>query len=107
MSGLKNFSAITGKKCIEITSCDDEYHIDPTKECKLNIHPRCSSLLGLIFTCIPLILVLHEIEERLEWIDEMDKLGEGYSFSKQVIRNEIAERLRLIKSNDSKVNSNE
>lgn len=39
MSGLKQFSAFTGKKCVESTVCDDgdEYQIDPTKECKLNI----------------------------------------------------------------------
>lgn len=42
------------------------------------------------------ISVLNEIQERAEWLNEMEGLGEGKKY-KQLILNEIAERLRLIK----------
>lgn len=41
-------------------------------------------------------LVLHEIQERMDWLEEMEKLGEGHIY-KPLIKNEIEERLRLIK----------
>lgn len=43
-----------------------------------------------------IVVVLHEIQERMDWLEEMEKLGEGHIY-KPVIKNEIAERLRLIK----------
>lgn len=42
------------------------------------------------------ILVLHEIQERMDWIEEMEKLGEGHTY-KPLIKSEIEERLRTIK----------
>lgn len=41
-------------------------------------------------------LVLHEIQERMDWLEEMEKLGEGRSY-KALIKSEIEERLRAIK----------
>lgn len=41
-------------------------------------------------------LVLHEIQERMDWLEEMEKLGEGH-IHKPLIKIEIEERLRLIK----------
>lgn len=43
-----------------------------------------------------LTLVLHEIQERMDWLEEMEKLGEGRSY-KVLIKSEIEERLRAIK----------
>lgn len=40
--------------------------------------------------------MLQEIQERAEWLDEMEKLGEGHKY-RQIIQNEISERLRFIK----------
>lgn len=40
--------------------------------------------------------MLEEIKERSEWIDEMDKLGEGRKY-RDMIKNQIAEKLREIK----------
>lgn len=41
-------------------------------------------------------VVLHEIQERMDWLEEMEKLGEGHIY-KPLIKSEIEERLRLIK----------
>lgn len=41
-------------------------------------------------------VVLKEISERAEWLSEMEALGEGKKY-KDIIMNEIAERMRLIK----------
>lgn len=41
-------------------------------------------------------LVLHEIQERMDWLEEMEKLGEGRTY-KALIKSEIEERLRAIK----------
>lgn len=40
--------------------------------------------------------MLHEIQERMDWLEEMDKLGEGHAY-KALIKSEIEERLRAIK----------
>lgn len=40
--------------------------------------------------------VLHEIQERMDWLEEMEKLGEGRTY-KPHIKSEIEERLRAIK----------
>lgn len=40
--------------------------------------------------------VLHEIQERMDWLEEMEKLGEGHVY-KPLIKSEIEERLRAIK----------
>lgn len=48
----------------------------------------------LLFVC--LFLVLHEIQERMDWLEEMEKLGEGHIY-KPLIKSEIQERLCLIK----------
>lgn len=40
--------------------------------------------------------VLHEIQERMDWLEEMEKLGEGRAY-KALIKSEIEERLRAIK----------
>lgn len=45
---------------------------------------------------VAFFLVLKEIGERAEWLNEMEALGEGKKY-KNVIMNEIAERMRLIK----------
>lgn len=42
------------------------------------------------------VLVLHEIQERMDWLEEMEKLGEGHKY-KGLIKSEIEERLRSIK----------
>lgn len=47
--------------------------------------------------------VLHEIQERVDWLEEMEKLGEGHKY-KQKIKSEIEERLRLIKRLQPDVN---
>lgn len=41
-------------------------------------------------------VVLKEISERAEWLSEMEALGEGKKH-KDIIMNQIAERMRLIK----------
>lgn len=40
--------------------------------------------------------VLHEIQERIDWLEEMKKLGEGRTYE-SIIKTEIEERLRHIK----------
>lgn len=45
---------------------------------------------------VVVVLVLHEIQERMDWLEEMEKLGEGHVY-KPLIKSEIEERLRLIK----------
>lgn len=42
------------------------------------------------------ILVLEQIEERAEWLAEMEELGEGKKYRDE-IRNQIADKLRAIK----------
>lgn len=41
------------------------------------------------------ISVFQEIQERIDWLQEMDELGEGKKY-KTIIRNQIDERMRLI-----------
>lgn len=52
--------------------------------------------MSLQFTIVVVVLVLHEIQERMDWLEEMEKLGEGHNY-KPLIKSEIEERLRLIK----------
>lgn len=49
--------------------------------------------------------MLYEIQERMDWLEEMEKLGEGH-MHKALIKSEIEERLRAIKRLQ-KSNSNE
>ncbi|XP_031625531.1 UPF0193 protein EVG1 homolog [Contarinia nasturtii] len=44
----------------------------------------------------PVDELLHEIQERMDWLEEMEKLGEGH-IHRPMIKSEIEERLRLIK----------
>lgn len=46
--------------------------------------------------CSGFFSVLHEIQERMDWLDEMEKLGEGRAYQ-PLIKLEIEERLRAIK----------
>lgn len=39
----------------------------------------------------------HEIQERVEWLEDMEKLGEGHKH-RQVMEQQIAARLREIES---------
>lgn len=49
--------------------------------------------------------VLQEIEERTDWLEEMEKLGEGKKY-KEIIQGQIAERLRQIKQIKKERNKN-
>lgn len=48
------------------------------------------------------LLVLDQINERAEWLTEMESLGQGKKY-RQEIREQIAERLRRIQSLESKL----
>ncbi|XP_055304177.1 UPF0193 protein EVG1 homolog [Sitodiplosis mosellana] len=75
MSGLKHEFSIENEpnlRGVMSPSKDDDGEIDPVDE------------------------LLHEIQERMDWLEEMEKLGEGHIY-KPLIKNEIEERLRLIK----------
>lgn len=48
------------------------------------------------------ILVLVQINERAEWLAEMEELGQGKKYRDE-IREQIAERLRHIKSLERKI----
>lgn len=109
MSGLKHdFSAEieTNLQKASAQADDDESEIDPIDECKnfdmgaiqtfglTWIHALC--VLDLILISFFVSIVLHEIQERMDWLEEMEKLGEGRSY-KALIKSEIEERLRAIK----------
>lgn len=49
-----------------------------------------------VLVCLFFSAVLHEIQERMDWLEEMEKLGEGHKY-KPLIKTEIEERLRSIK----------
>lgn len=53
-----------------------------------------ADLLNNICPCF--LPVLHEIQERIDWLEEMKKLGEGRMYE-SIIKTEIEERLRRIK----------
>lgn len=52
---------------------------------------------------------MKEIKERMDWLEEMEKLGEGRSYQ-TLIKSEIEERLRRIKQlqpDSNELDSNE
>lgn len=103
MSGLKHDFSIENESNLLRTSSDandDESEIDPIDECK-KWHskfwgwPECV-ILWPWSNSISLSVVLNEIQERIDWLEEMEKLGEGRAY-KALIKSEIEERLRAIK----------
>lgn len=127
MSGLKHYTANDERRLLNKSKQRStlNQHIEPIDESKHHfailhvvlaseaIHFQNFPLFTLLPTLfgifhlhylhiyIPCVgTVLQEIEERIEWLNEMDKLGEGHKY-KQMIQNEIAERMRLIKQLDA------
>lgn len=112
MSGLKHHFSIENAANVQATTSQqlDDEDIDPVDECKLVKRDIChmrmnqfietKNVLEFFFCSFP---VLHEIQERVDWLEEMEKLGEGHKY-KQKIKSEIEERLRLIKRLQPDVN---
>lgn len=107
MSGLKHeFSIEKDYNLRDVPKDDDEQPIDPVDECNKHkivfvIYEQFIEIISLrVFFFVGFFychrVVLHEIQERMDWLEEMEKLGEGHIY-KPIIKNEIEERLRLIK----------
>lgn len=80
------------KKANESNETDET---DPIDECNLDFHYWCQ-LLSEAISFVPFFLVLKEISERAKWLSEMEALGQAKKY-KDIMMNQIAERMRLIK----------
>lgn len=106
MSGLKHYTTDDERQLLN-KSKERRPHpgepiepIDESNSCDENFGISSLFMVTMVFFFISCSrTVLQEIEERIEWLNEMDKLGEGHKY-RQMIQNEIAERLRLIKQLD-------
>lgn len=92
MSGIKErpeLSSLNIKNKHKFKRSLTREQLDPMAECKF--------IKFILFTYLNFFfLVLNEINERADWLAEMEELGEAKQH-RRIIHDQIAERLRLIK----------